>query len=178
VDFEPPSISFVDHNFVDCDASPGSIGFPNVSDNLSLNVSLAYFDKQQTSCVINRTWIARDESGNEKRVNQIIQQNYSGIIANLTSKLISIDCEFASFYLSGFHLDYSLITTSKCGRTLKISYIDSNNFTFCNSSIIRKWIISADCNTDVELEQEIRINPCKLKCSEHGYCNSKFNLLF
>ena len=177
VDFEPPSISLVHDVFIDCDSSPSSIGYPNVSDNLSSNVSLAFLDQQQSSCVINRTWIARDESGNEKRANQILKQNNSGIFANLTSKLISIDCEVARFYLSGFYLQSSLVTTSQCGRSLKISYIDSNNFTVCNTSIIRKWIISADCNTGVELEQEITINPCKLKCSDHGFCDSEFYLL-
>ena len=42
VDFEPPSISLVPDIIIDCDLSPGSTGFPNVSDNLSLNVSLTY----------------------------------------------------------------------------------------------------------------------------------------
>ena len=78
VDLQAPIISLNDNLTVDCEkcetcnVSPQRIGYPNVTDNFSQNISLNYVDEPQGLCMINRTWKAQDESKNLRSRLQII----------------------------------------------------------------------------------------------------------
>ena len=78
VDLQAPIISLNDNLTVDCEkcetcnVSPQRIGYPNVTDNFSQNISLNYVDEPHGLCMINRTWKAQDESKNVRSRFQLI----------------------------------------------------------------------------------------------------------
>ena len=78
LDLEAPIISLNENITVDCEncetcnVSPQRIGYPNVTDNFSQNISLNYVDELQGLCMINRTWTAQDESKNVRSRFQLI----------------------------------------------------------------------------------------------------------
>ena len=78
LDLEAPIISLNENITVDCEkcetcnVSPERSGYPNVTDNFSKNISLNYSDEHQGLCLINRTWIAQDESKNVRSRFQLI----------------------------------------------------------------------------------------------------------
>lgn len=178
VDLEPPIILFIQNMSVGCDISPQTVGFATTEDNLSTNITLDYYDEIDTMCQIRRTWSAKDEAGNQAQSVQILQQqkeqNKSDINASLKNNSIKIDCEIADYYLKGYGLLDTVLAESKCGRQLNIFYNDTRSDIRCNVTINRKWIISDSCNSNIELMQEIFINPCKLKCNNHGLCTGKY----
>jgi len=78
VDLQAPIISLKENITVDCEkcetcnVSPERTGYPNVTDNFSQNISIYFVDEKQGLCLINRTWIAQDESKNVRSRFQLI----------------------------------------------------------------------------------------------------------
>lgn len=171
-DDKPPIIDFEQNVTSGCDARPEIIGFPKVIDDL--NTTVSYNDQFENKCLIIRKWFAKDMAGNEAAKYQVIIQNISSDALNIFVKNTVIPCEFAEIYLKeGSFLQPFVVAQHKCGRKLIFHHVNLNNFTHCNSTVIRKWIISDQCVDNVEITQQIFIDTCRRDCNGHGYCNGK-----
>ncbi|MGB4838460.1 MAG: gliding motility-associated C-terminal domain-containing protein, partial [Saprospiraceae bacterium] len=157
-DNQIPFISCPANVSVDCDSSinPSITGQATATDNCQNNVGITFSDtKSGNACdsTIIRTWVASDGCGNTSSCVQTItkKDNQPPIISCPDN--VSVDCASSiNPTITG-----EATATDNCQSDVSITFSDTRSGIACDSTIIRTWTATDQCNNSASCIQNITL---------------------
>ncbi|TDH21407.1 HYR domain-containing protein [Segetibacter sp. 3557_3] len=155
-DTKPPVITCVPDKTIECDEA---VVFdpPTVTDDCDRNPELTYTDKKvYHSCgyTITRTWIAKDDCGNQSTADQVItvKDTKAPVITCAGNK--TIEC--------GTPVVFDPPTVKDdCDKDPKLTYEDKTDYGKCGYTVTRTWTAKDDCGNQSSCSQVITVNDTK-----------------
>jgi hypothetical protein len=159
-DTQAPQITCPDDTVLECDevTDPSMTGMPTAIDNCDANVSITFEDEiiQTSACeyVINRTWTATDNCGNEANCLQVITVTDQTAPTITCPDDTTVECDGPSDpTITG-----EATATDVCDQDVTINYMDNIvTGTNCDSYIERTWTATDDCGNTESCVQIINI---------------------